>query len=186
VSTRCRAQKRAGGGEWPRTRAGRAHDPAEEVAIVACARRELLLRVHRQRLRREDLEDCYSQASLELISHARGGAVFANRLHIANAVELRFLSRVRDRRRALGGRSPLQAALEDATSLADCGDSGIEVVDARASVEKLVIAREDLRRIRHAAARLTKDQRLVIGSQLADIDHIPTWAHWSVRHPRGL
>ena len=92
-----------------------------------------MLRVHRHRLRREDLEDCYSQATLELVSHARARPVFANRLHIANAVELRFLSRVRDRRRALGGRSPLQAAMEEATALADGGDGAIEVPDARAS-----------------------------------------------------
>jgi DNA-directed RNA polymerase specialized sigma24 family protein len=170
VSTGCRLQTRAWGGDSSRTRARRALDPAEEVAIVACARRELLLRVHRHRLRLEDLEDCYSQATLELVSRARAGAAFANRLHVANAVELRFLSRVRDRRRALSGRSPLQAALEDATSLADGGDGGIEVTDARASVETLVIARDDLRRIRHAAGGLTRDQRLVIGSQLANVD----------------
>ena len=51
-------------------------DPAEEVAIVARARRELLLRAHRFRLRREDLEDCYSQATLELVVRARRGGVF--------------------------------------------------------------------------------------------------------------
>ena len=48
-------------------------DPAEEVALVARAKRELLLRVHRYRLRREDLEDCYGQATLELVAHARSG-----------------------------------------------------------------------------------------------------------------
>ena len=36
-------------------------------------RRELLLRVHRHRLRKEDLEDCYSQATLELLAQARAG-----------------------------------------------------------------------------------------------------------------
>jgi DNA-directed RNA polymerase specialized sigma24 family protein len=170
VSTRCRPERRAAGGESPQTRSGGAFDPAEQVAIVACARRELLLRVHRHRLRREDLEDCYSQATLELVSHARAGGAFANRLHIANAVELRFLSRVRDRRRALGGRSPLQAALEGAGSLAGGGDGEIELIDTRASVEELVIARDDLRRIRHVAGQLTNDQRLVIASQLADVN----------------
>jgi hypothetical protein len=63
----------------------RGRDLAEEVAIVACARRSLLLGVHRHRLRREDLEDCYSQACLELVAHARKGGAFADRLHIANA-----------------------------------------------------------------------------------------------------
>jgi DNA-directed RNA polymerase specialized sigma24 family protein len=181
VSTPCWPEKRAAGGESPRSNAARAPDVAEQVAIVACARRELLLRVHRHRLRREDLEDCYSQATLELVSHAPGAGAFANRAHIANAIELRFLSRVRDRHRALGGRSPLQAALEEAASLADGDDGRVEVIDARASVEKLVIAREDLRSIRRAADRLTGDQRLVIGSQLADVECDAFCAHfgWS-------
>ena len=142
-------------------------DTAEEVAVVACARRDLLLAVNRHRLRREDLEDCYSQATLELVAHASSSA-YANRMHIANAIELRFLSRVRDRRRALGGRSPMQAAIEGAASLAHAGEAGFDVVDARASVESLVLAREDLRAIGHAVRQLTRDQRRVLGSQLAD------------------
>jgi len=170
VSTRCRCEKRAAGGESPQRRSGRALDPAEEVAIVACAKRDLLLRLHRHRLRPEDLEDCYSQATLELVASAQSGAVFANRLHIANAIELRFLSRVRDRRRAVGGRSPMQAAMEEATSFSHGGEAGLEVIDARASVETLVIARDDLRSIKRAAQQLTRDQRLVLGSQLADVD----------------
>jgi DNA-directed RNA polymerase specialized sigma24 family protein len=141
----------------------------EEVAVVACAKRELLLRVHGHRLRREDLEDCYSQATLELVAHARRGGRFADRLHIANAIELRFLSRVRDRRRAIAGRSPQQTALEQAFSFERAGDGGIEVIDARASVEAIVLAREDLRSIGRAARQLTSDQRLVLGSQLADV-----------------
>jgi hypothetical protein len=84
VSTRCRCEKRAAGGESPQRRSGRALDLAEEVAIVACAKRDLLLRAHRHRLRPEDLEDCYSQATLELVASAQSGGVFANRLHIAN------------------------------------------------------------------------------------------------------
>lgn len=134
---------------------------------MACARRELLLRVHRHRLRLEDLEDCYSQATLELVSHVRGGGGFTNRLHIANAVELRFLSRVRDRRRAVAGRSPMHAALEQAIPFGHAGEAGIEVIDARASVETIVLARDDLRRIVCAARRLTDEQRLVLGSQFA-------------------
>jgi hypothetical protein len=55
------------------------------VALVARARRELLLRAHRFKLRREDLEDCYSQATLELLARARNGHAFSNRLHLGNA-----------------------------------------------------------------------------------------------------
>jgi hypothetical protein len=167
VSTRCGLEKRGAGGESPRAGRARAVDAAEEIAIVACARRALLLAVNRHRLRREDLEDCYSQATLELISLARRGAVFANRLHIAHALELRFVSRARDRRRALGGRSPMEAALEQAASLAHAGEQSIEVIDLRASVETQVLARDDLRALRRAARRLTSDQRAVLASQLA-------------------
>lgn len=50
-------------------------DPAELVAYVSALKRDVLLRVHRHRLGFEDLEDCYSQATLELVSraHARQG-----------------------------------------------------------------------------------------------------------------
>jgi hypothetical protein len=49
----------------------RSDDPAEAVARVSAAKRDVLLRVHRHRLGFEDLEDCYSQATLELVSRAR-------------------------------------------------------------------------------------------------------------------
>jgi DNA-directed RNA polymerase specialized sigma24 family protein len=134
---------------------------------VAQARRELLLRAHRHRLRREDLEDCYSQATLELLAQARegggkGGAYFT-RAHVANVLEQRFLSRVHDRRRALCGRSPMQAALDVALSLGDLDDGGVEVADVRAEIDKLVMLRLDLLSLRRIAPGLTADQRLVVG-----------------------
>jgi DNA-directed RNA polymerase specialized sigma24 family protein len=146
--------------------AGRAPDPAEEVALVASARRELLLRAHRHRLRREDLEDCYSQATLELVAYVRGGAKFASRRHLMNVIEQRFLSRIYDRRRALSGRSPMQAALETAMSLGAAEEAEIEIVDMRADPERLAIARQDLRRVRRLASRLSADQRLVLACQV--------------------
>ena len=64
------------------------------------------------------------------------------------------------------------------------------MVDARAELETLVIARMELRRVEALIRELTPDQRLVLISQVALgwrlLDHIPTWAHWSVRHPPGL
>jgi DNA-directed RNA polymerase specialized sigma24 family protein len=141
-------------------------DPADEVALVAHAKRELLLRVHRFRLRREDLEDCYSQATLELVAHARRGGRFASRSHIANTLEQRFLSRVHDRRRALSGRSPMQAALESAMSLDCIEHEQIDVVDMRAELERLVLLREDLRLVSALAGALSPDQRLVLASQI--------------------
>jgi len=133
---------------------------------VADARRELLLGVHRHRLRREDLEDCYSQATLELVVHARNGRAFSSRLHVANAIEQRFLSRIHDRRRALAGRSPMQAALETALSLGDADEGHVEIADVRAELERLVILRQDLRRLRLLAHELTADQRLVLACQV--------------------
>jgi hypothetical protein len=147
----------------------RAVDPAEEVALVALARRELLLRVHAYRLRREDLEDCYSQATLELVAHARNGGRFFSRVHLQNALEQRFLSRVVDRRRALEGRSPMQAALERAMSLGDGVDERIAIVDVRAELEKLVILRHELRRLGSVARELSADQRLVLVSQIGQM-----------------
>ncbi|HEY2141173.1 MAG TPA: hypothetical protein VGG98_03825 [Solirubrobacteraceae bacterium] len=133
---------------------------------MARARRGLLLRAHRFRLRREDLEDCYSQATLELLAYASRGGTFATRAHLANALEQRFLSRVHDHRRALAGRSPMQAAMESALSLGDAGGTEVEIVDVRAEVEKLVLARFELRRLGRLAQELTSDQQLVLACQI--------------------
>jgi DNA-directed RNA polymerase specialized sigma24 family protein len=144
----------------------RGFDPAEEVALVARAKRDLLLRVHRHRLRREDLEDCYSQATIELLAYARNGATFSSRAHLANVVEQRFVSRIHDRRRALSGRSPMQAALETAVSLASLEEAQIEIVDVRANPEQLAILRHELLRIQALARELSPDQQLALGCQI--------------------
>jgi len=60
------------------------NDPADVVARVSASRREVLLRVHRRRLRFEDLEDCYSQATLELLIRSRRSP-FADEQHAVNA-----------------------------------------------------------------------------------------------------
>jgi DNA-directed RNA polymerase specialized sigma24 family protein len=77
---------------------------------------------------------------------------------------------VRDRHRAINGRSSLLCALEQAVPLGNTGDEeqGVEVTDARASVEAVVLARDDLRALWRAAQRLTADQRRVLASQLAE------------------
>jgi DNA-directed RNA polymerase specialized sigma24 family protein len=134
---------------------------------VARARRDLLLRAHRHLLRWEDLEDCYSQATLELLAHVRRGGRFADRRHLANTLELRFVSRIRDARRAAAGRSPITAALVAAASLGGAGEDAVAVFDARPPVEQTVIMRHDLRRVGDLARRLTPDQRLALASQLA-------------------
>jgi hypothetical protein len=149
-------------------------DQAREIALVAQARRPVLLRVHRHRLRKEDLEDCFSQATLELLAQARagdgggeagggGGGARLTRVHLANVLEQRFVSRIQDRRRALRGRSPAQAVLDSALPLGD-GSEGIEVEDVRAELERLVLLRLDLRNLGRVIHHLTEDQRLILTS----------------------
>lgn len=141
----------------------------EAVALVASARRELLLSVHRHRLGREDLEDCFSQATLELLARARRErAPFASRAHVANALEQRLLSRIQDRQRAISGRSPMEAALFRALPLGDPEHGDVDAIDIRIDLERLVTLRHELRRISEIADRLTDDQRLVLASQLAE------------------
>lgn len=122
--------------------------------------------MHRHRLRREDLEDCYSQATLELIAHVKAGGSFAGREHIANALELRFVSRARDRRRALSGRSPIHAALEQAETLGTIAGEGVEIVDHGAAIDAKVILREELRRLTRLVGLLSADQRRILASQI--------------------
>jgi DNA-directed RNA polymerase specialized sigma24 family protein len=135
--------------------------------LVVQARREALLRVHRRRLRREDLEDCLSQAALELVIRAREGAPFQNSAHVARVLEQRFLSRVHDRRRALAGRSGSQAAFEHALQEGFSSGGEMQVADPHAEVEQIVELREELARLGTLAGRLTPDQQLVLFSQVA-------------------
>ncbi len=134
---------------------------------MARGARELLLAVHRHRLRWEDLEDCYSQATLELVATARqGGLRFSSRTHLRNIFEQRFVSRIQDRRRALGGRSPMQAALDGAISLGSGGEREVEIADTRADVERRILLRSELRSLERAAHGLSPDQRLVLACQI--------------------
>ena len=134
---------------------------------MAHARRDLLLRAHRFRLRREDLEDCYSQATLELIGQVHRGTRFAGRIHLARVLEQRFVSRIHDRRRAISGRSSTQTALEQAAPLAATPEEGqLDIADWRPGVEQQVIVRQELRAIREIVPSLSLDQRLVLTNQL--------------------
>ncbi|MHB8533131.1 MAG: hypothetical protein ACYDC2_10465 [Solirubrobacteraceae bacterium] len=144
------------------------HDPAELVGKVASARRQLLLRTYSRRLRREDLEDCFSQAVLEMVVRARTGAPFASTAHVANAIEQRFVSRIHDRRRALSGRSPMQAALEAAVPFGH-GGGEIEIRDCRDEPERVALARFELGELTAAAKELSADQRRALSAQLAGL-----------------
>jgi DNA-directed RNA polymerase specialized sigma24 family protein len=171
MSTRCASEKRIGNEDHPVLPARHLRDPAEEVAVVAQSKREILLRAYRHWLRREDLEDCLSQATLELVARARRGSRFSGAQHIGNALEQKFLSRIHDRRRALGGRSAMEAALDGALSLGESHCGGIDIADVRPSTEDQVAGRMDLRRVQEVAEQLTHDQRLVLACQVAlDMD----------------
>lgn len=140
-------------------------DSAETVALVVRSRRELLLAAHRHRLTREDLEDCYSQATVEMLKRARRDKAFSSRTHIANALEQRFLSRIQDRRRALGGRSPIEAAAASALPLGEW-EGEVDVPDARLDIERLALLRHDLGLLLRLALQLSPDQQLVLKNQL--------------------
>jgi DNA-directed RNA polymerase specialized sigma24 family protein len=134
---------------------------------VAQAARALLLSVHRHLLRFDDLEDCYSQATVELVAQARSGALrYSSRTHLRNTLRLRFASRIADRRRALRGRSPAQAMLDGALSLGAVGEQEFEIADPRADVERCTMLRFDLRSLERAAHGLSSDQRLVLACQI--------------------
>jgi DNA-directed RNA polymerase specialized sigma24 family protein len=134
---------------------------------VAHAARRRLLSAHRHLLRFEDLEDCYSQATLELLAQAREGRLrCASRAHMRNTLQLRFASRIADRRRALRGRSPAQAMLDGALSLGAFGEREFAVADPRADVERRMLLRLELRSLERAARALSPDQRLILACQI--------------------
>jgi DNA-directed RNA polymerase specialized sigma24 family protein len=140
-------------------------DPAEAVARIAHARRDRMLRIHRRRLRWQDLEDCYSQATLELVARSRRSP-FASADHVENALEQKFLSRIEDKRRAIGGRSSIETALARSVPVDAPEHGGADLEDRRAAVEQQVIARTELRRVRELIAELSRDQQLVLASQV--------------------
>jgi hypothetical protein len=137
------------------------------VARVAQAKRAVLMRAYSRSATREDLEDCYAQATLELLAQVRRGHTFAGEAHIANTLELRLVSRIRDLRRALAGRSAIRSALACALPISAGGQGEAPLVDRRADLEALVLMRSELRRILSAAGQLTADQRLVLAHQIA-------------------
>ena len=139
------------------------HDPADAIAAVAAANWQRLLRVHHYRLSRPDLEDCLSQALLELLSAAERGHRFREPAATLTALDLRFQSRIIDRHRALAGRSPISAALHQARPLDSLTDTGPAA--ATGAPLALVLQREDLARLAYALRELTADQRLVLLAQ---------------------
>jgi RNA polymerase sigma factor (sigma-70 family) len=143
-------------------------DPAESVATVLMAKREVLLRVYRDRLPHEDLEDCLGQAALELVARARADGLQGER-HIANALEQKFVSRIIDRQRAIGRQARQRAtAAGEADAMALTDESRkFDIVVPHSEPSRAAFARDELERLREVAAELTDDQRLVLACQVA-------------------
>ena len=145
-------------------------DPAEQVARIATSRRAWLLAIHRRRLRHEDLEDCYSQATLELLARAQRDP-FSSREHVLNALEQKFRSRIEDRRRAIGGRSAIESAIAHAVPVEGPYSDLADLEDRGATVERQVFVRSEMRRVREAMSDLSRDQQLALAGQvLAGMD----------------
>ena len=129
------------------------------------AKREPLLRAYAAQLRREDLEDCYSQAALELLLRSRRRERFASSAHIANALEQKLRSRIADRRRALAGRSPAAAGLEEAIGFFQ-QEAYMQAADPAAAVDELVINRLRLGQIIAQAQGLSEEQRFALACRV--------------------
>ncbi len=104
-----------------------------------------------------------AQATLELVTHARRGGRFSSRAHLANALAQDYVS--------WGAPGPGRWVTIYAT------DSPTPHVFA-------VIA--GLRLDTSHDGTDVGPNRYEDGPRWRILDQIPTWAHWSVRHPPGL
>lgn len=137
-------------------------DPARLVAEVAAGKRAVLLGSYEGRLEREELEDCLSQATFELIRGVRAGRCFEDAEHVANALELRFRSRIVDQYRARSAR-PAVVALDRE------GEEGFVLEDPAPRFERGVEARVELARLRELVGELSADEQRVLALQAAGV-----------------
>jgi hypothetical protein len=158
---------------WPRLSERQRIDPAEEVALVARAKRAAVLRANRHQLGHEDLEDCYSQAALELIAHVREGHVFADL----------YRSGVRALAEILHD-NPL------AQDYVRWGAPGpgrwVSIYATTVPTAHVFLAIAGLRLDTSHNGTDVGPNRGEDGPRWRVLDHIPRWAPWSVRHPPGL
>jgi DNA-directed RNA polymerase specialized sigma24 family protein len=141
------------------------HDQVDTIAIAAATNWTRLLRVHHRRLPAADLEDCLSQALLELLVAAEQGRTgFADRAAALTALDRRFQSRIIDRHRAHNGRSPITTALHHARPLDTITDAARP--GAAGDPVQRLLDRETLTRIAGAVGELTPNQRLALLAQL--------------------
>ncbi len=148
-------------------------DTAEVLAIVASARRALLLRVHRHRLRPQDLEDCYSQATLELLVHVRAGG--------------RFASLYRSGVRPIGEILERNPLAQDYVGWGAPGPGRwVTIYAATTPTPHVFLVIAGLRLDTSHNGTDVGPNREQDGPRWRILDHLPTWARWSVRHPPGL
>ena len=123
----------------------------------------MLLRSHRHRLRIEDLEDCYSQATLELIQRAQTGVPFAGTAHIAHSV---------------------------AQSYPYYGLPGpgrwVTIYSTVVPTPHVFMVIAGLRLDTSHRGTDIGPNRDQDGPRWRILPYIPTWADWAVRHPPGL
>jgi DNA-directed RNA polymerase specialized sigma24 family protein len=132
------------------------------IAREALALRATLIRAYRSNASREDLEDLHSQAVLELLARAERDPTLTSPDHIRNALRQKFDSRILDHHRAAAGRSPATHARTRTRPLDDALDRCVADRDPLHEA----IARETLRELAVAIRELTRDQQLVLASQL--------------------
>ena len=95
---------------------------SELIAREALALRATLIRVYRSSASREDLEDLYSQAVIELLARAQRDPTLTSPGHIRHALRQKFDSRILDHHRAVAGRSPATHARARTRPLDDALD----------------------------------------------------------------
>ncbi|MGA2320810.1 MAG: hypothetical protein ABSG95_08700 [Solirubrobacteraceae bacterium] len=143
------------------------------MALVARSRRELLLRVHRHRLRAEDLEDCYSQATFELLAASRRGAAYSS-LYRSGVRPIAEIVRA----------NPL------AQDYVHWGLPGpgrwVSIYATTTPTNHVFVVIAGLRLDTSHNGTDVGPNRDEDGPRWRILDHIPTWARWSVRHPPGL
>jgi DNA-directed RNA polymerase specialized sigma24 family protein len=137
----------------------------QQLAEQAERLRRPLLAAHHHAARREDLEDLYAQAVLELLLRLRRDASRREPAHVANALRQKFQSRIVDRQRALGGRSPDAHALATAVPL----DDAVNCDRAHADVAGEVILREQLGETVLAFSALPDRHREALRCELAGL-----------------
>jgi len=147
--------------------------PTELLLAAEAERlRRPLLAAHRATASREDLEDLYSQSVLELLLRVRRDPSFNTPAHIANALRLRFASRISDHHRALAGRSGAAVAHARAKRLDDPHAPAVPAGDVTGEV----LLREQARELLIALNDLPPQQRNALLAEAAGRDAPASWA----------